>query len=380
MTLLGQSRPMSPPSPPAAVHAIQHVRLRRWERRDAIDGLGAGVSSFCFTWLLYERLLPLSGGLGFFVMWYGVFLVTYWLLVRDRHGRMAARDRFAAAVVTSVGALLVGSLLLILGYVGFRGYRALRPAFFTQDQRFTTPLGKATEGGGSHAIIGTLEQVGLATLISVPLGIMTAVFLTEIGGPLAKPVRLITDAMSAIPSIVAGLFVYALLILSLHLPQSGFAAALALSVLMLATVTRTCEVVLRLVPGGLREASLALGGTEWRTVRSVVLPTVRAGLVTAVILGIARVVGETAPLLLTAGGNFVVNANPFRGRQDSLPLFVFRLIRFPQAAEQQRAWTGALVLIALVLLLFIIARVIGGHGPGHIGRIRRRRLRRKGLL
>jgi phosphate transport system permease protein len=168
-------------------------------------------------------------------------------------------------------------------------------------------------------------------------------------------------------------------ILELHQQQTGFAAALALAVLMLPTVTRTAEVVLRLVPGGLREASLALGGGEWATVRKVVLPTARSGLLTAVILGVARIVGETAPLILTSLGNTSFNSNPFKGKQDALPLFIFRLIRFPQAAARARAWTGALVLLMLVLVLFIIARVIGGRGPGHIGRLKRARLARKGL-
>src|SRR4051812_1476791 len=169
---------------------------------------------------------------------------------------------------------------------------------------------------------------------------------------------MIVDAMSAIPSIVAGLFVLAAFILTLHQEQSGTAAALALSVLMLPTVTRTAEVVLRLTPNGLREGSLALGGTEWRTARQVVLPTARSGLVTAAILGIARCVGETAPLLFTAGDSTRMVWNPLN-RQSSLPLFIYRVIFLPQKAEIQRAWTGALVLLLIVLLLFGIARVVG---------------------
>ena len=149
--------------------------------------------------------------------------------------------------------------------------------------------------------------------------------------------------------------------------------------LFLPTVTRTAEVVLRLVPGGLREASLALGGTDWRTTSTVVLPTSRSGLATAVILGIARVIGETAPLILTVGGAFVVNTNPFGGKQDALPFFVFRLVRFPQEAQIQRAWTGALVLLILVLVLFVTARMLGGRGPDHISKFKRKRLQKKGL-
>jgi phosphate transport system permease protein len=216
-------------------------------------------------------------------------------------------------------------------------------------------------------------------VISVPLGVTTAVFLNEIGGWLARPVRTIIDAMSAIPSIIAGLFIYAMWIRGLGNHFSGFAAALALSVLMLPTVTRTTELVLRLVPGGLREASLALGSTEWRTTRHVVIPTSRSGLMTAVILGVARVIGETAPLLLVLGGANAFEKNPFH-QQDGLPLFVYKqYFLLAQPSTVPRAWTGALVLLAMVLVLFVAARLVGGQGPGHISRFRRLRLARKGL-
>ena len=222
-------------------------------------------------------------------------------------------------------------------------------------------------------------MVGIATLLSVPLGIATAVFLNEIGGfagPSGAHDRR-RDERDPLDR-RRPLHLRRVHHRSSHQQQTGFAAALALAVLMLPTVTRTAEVVLRLVPGGLREASLALGGGEWATMRRIMLPTARTGLLTAVILGIARVVGETAPLILTSLGNTSFNGDPFQGKQDALPLFVYRLIRFPQAASIQRAWTGALVLLGLVLVLFIIARIIGGRGPGHIGRISGLRLARKG--
>jgi phosphate transport system permease protein len=373
---------------PALRHETENANEQRVEHRirpqgfataDALDLLGSAFGSFCLTYLLYERLTPLSGGLGFFVTWYGFFIAMSWFLARSRLGVLEARDQLARVVVGTVAIGLLIPLTIIVGYTIARGYHALRPQFFTQDLSRVGPLAKATTGGGSAAIIGSLEMVGIATLLSVPLGIATAIFLHEIGGRLARPLRMIVDAMSAIPSIVAGLFVYAAFILALHQQQTGFAAALALSVLMLPTVTRTAEVVLRLVPGGLREASLALGGGEWATVRRVVLPTARTGLLTAVILGIARIVGETAPLILTTLGNTSFNANPFKNSQDALPLFIYRLIRFPQTAAIERAWAGALALLGLVLVLFIVARMIGGRGPGHIGRIKRLRLARKGL-
>ena len=344
-----------------------------------VDLVAGAVASFCLAWLIYELLTPLSGGLGFFATWYGLFLAMVWFLARERVGRIHARDRLVGVIVATVGIGILIPLGVIVGYTIVRGFHALRAQFLTDDLSRVGPLSEATEGGGSAAVIGSLEMVGLATLLSIPLGVATAVFLSEISGALARPVRMIVDAMSAIPSIVAGLFVYAAFIIALNQQQTGFAAALSLAVLMLPTVTRTAEVVLRLVPGGLREASLALGGGEWATVRRIILPTARAGLLTAVILGIARVIGETAPLILTTLGNTSYNADPFHGKQDALPLFVYRLFRFPQPAAIQRAWTGALVLLMLVLVLFVTARIIGGRGPGHIGRLKRARLARKGL-
>ena len=357
----------------------ERIAVREFRGSDALELVACAFGSFCLTWLVYERLTPLSGGIGFFVSWYGLFLLATWFVARDRLGELEARDRLARVVVASVAIGLLIPLGVIIGYTIARGYHALRPQFFTQDQSHVGPLSPATEGGGSAGIVGSLEMVGLAALMSVPLGILTAVFLNEIGGRLARPVRMIVDAMSAIPSIVAGLFIYAAFIIALHQKQTGFAASLSLAVLMLPTVTRTAELVLRLVPGGLREASLALGGSEWSTVRRVVLPTARTGLLTAVILGVARVIGETAPLILTTLGNTSFNSDPFRGKQDALPLMIYRLVRFPQPAVIQRAWTGALVLLGIVLVLFIVARVLGGRGPGHIGRIKRIRLARKGL-
>jgi phosphate transport system permease protein len=350
-----------------------------WDPDNVAATAAAGLSSLAFTWVVYERLTPLSGSLGFFLSWWAVFLVMSFLVAWQRRGSLAARDHLARTLVVSAAFLVLIPLIAIMGGVVAKGYHSLRLHFLTQDQSAVGPLDSAKKGGASQAIVGTLEQVGIAALISVPLGFATAVFLNEIGGPLSRPVRMLVDAMSAIPSIVAGLFIYAALIQSGYIEQSGLAAALALAVLMLPTVTRTAEVVLRIIPGGLREASLALGASEWRTTWRVILPTARAGLTTAIIMGVARAVGETAPLILTTLGNTSMNANPLHNKQAALPLYVFQLFRQDIANSVQRAWNGALVLILLVLTLFVIARIIGGHGPGHIGRLRRRRLARKGL-
>jgi phosphate transport system permease protein len=356
----------------------ERIRVRAFGPAEAGELAVSFAAALALVWLLYERLTPLSGGLGFWVSVYATFLLIAWFVAREQRGAVVARDQVARIVVWTGGLGLIVPLTSIVVVVIAHGYHALTPHFFTQDQRLVGPLQSSKAGGGSGAIVGTLEQVGIAMLISVPLGVTTAVFLNEIGGWLARPVRTIIDAMSAIPSIIAGLFIYAIWIRGLGHHFSGIAAALALSVLMLPTVTRTTELVLRLVPGGLREASLALGSTEWRTTRHVVIPTSRSGLMTAVILGVARVIGETAPLLLVLGGSNAFEKNPFH-HQDGLPLLVYKQFSFGLPSTVPRAWTGALVLLAMVLVLFVAARLVGGKGPGHISRFRRLRLARKGL-
>jgi phosphate transport system permease protein len=267
-------------------------------------------------------------------------------------------------------------LLLLVGYVVQKGLPALRPSFFVRDQSGITPVMPATAGGGAHAVVGTFEQVGLALVFSVPLGLLCAVFLNESRSRWRRPARIFVDAMSGLPSIVAGLFIYAVLIVPFATSTTLFAfnglmASLALAMIMLPTITQTIAVVLRLVPDGLREASLAMGSSRARMVWSVVLPTARTGITTAVVLGIARTVGETAPLLFTAFGYDLMNANPVSGAQESLPLFVYRNILKPDLNAVSRGFAGALVLMLIVLGLFLLARYIGRDRSGR--RLPRRR-------
>ena len=352
----------------AAVSVARRVRPKTFRRSDALLLAACVASSLALAWLIYYRLSPFSGAQGFVLTWFGSFVLLYWLAERELEGRLEAKNRAVTALIAGVSLGIIATLGIILGYTIWQGLKALHVGFFFQDMSSTDPQAPATAGGALHAIIGTFEEVFLAALISVPLGVMTAVFLNEVGGPLRRPVRMFVDAMSGVPSIVAGLFIYVVFIAGLGFSFSGFMASLALSVLMLPTVTRTTEVVLRLVPDGLREASLALGSPEWRTVLRVVLPTARTGIVTAVILGIARVIGETAPLIMTSFGASVMNNNPFLAPQESLPLFVWQLIRLQSGAAFARAWTGALALIILVLILFVTARVLASSRG--IGRVR----------
>jgi phosphate transport system permease protein len=215
-------------------------------------------------------------------------------------------------------------------------------------------------------MVGTLIEIGIAMAIAVPLGLLAAVFLNEVPGRLNRLVRTVVDAMTALPDIVAGLFIYATLILIFHLPLSGLAAGCALAVTALSIVCRAAYVVLRLVPGGLTEASYALGSGHWRTVWHVTLPTARSGLATAVILGAARAIGETAPVLLTAGATGYLSFNPINGPMMSLPLEAYTLVASGLKNYVVRGFGAAAVLLALVLVLFGIARVIGGRGAGQL--------------
>jgi phosphate transport system permease protein len=339
---------------PATVAAATPPPRRRPAELTAVDYAtmaGSVVSALALTWLVFGVLTEGVGWLGFLLVAYASFLALFGLVTADRVGPLVAKDRLAP-------------LLWLVGYVVLKGLPALSLGFFTHDMRGVLPTMPATAGGGRHAIVGSLQQVFLALVMTVPLAVSTAVFLNETRSRLRRPVRIVVDAMSGLPSVVAGLFIYAVFIIpyggtSELLGFNGFMASLALSMIMLPTITRTVEVVLRLVPDGLREASLSLGASRARTVWSVVLPTARSGVTTAVVLGIARAVGETAPLLFTAFGYRLINSNPFANPQESLPLFVFRSITQPQQSMIDRGFTGALVLMLVVLALFGLARFIG---------------------
>jgi phosphate transport system permease protein len=338
--------------------------LRTRSADDRVAQVGSALAGLALVWIVYERVLPTSGLLGFVVCWYLAFLAVYLLVTVQRHNRVVLADRLAAVVVRS-GAILVGAALVtVIAYTFWRGREALvHPNFFTEDLVFDDQT-DLSQGGLRHAIVGTLEMVAISIAVTLPLGVACAVFMSEVRGRLSRVVRTIVEAMTALPSIVAGLFIYVALVLALGLEQSGFAAALALSVMMLPIITRAADVVLRLVPGGLREASLALGASQWQTVWRVVLPTARPGLATALIIGVARGVGETSPVILTAGYTNFINANPFHGWQTSLPPFIYNNARLPDEAMIVRAFGGASVLLAIVLALFVVSRIVAAHRTG----------------
>jgi phosphate transport system permease protein len=263
-----------------------------------------------------------------------------------------------AVLIALVPLFLVLYYTVVKGLVRFGGY------FLQHSMRGVGPLDPT--GGAYHAIIGTLEQVGIATVFAVPVGLLAAIYTVEYGrGRLASMVRFFTDVMTGVPSIVAGLFIYAFWVLALGQGFSGFAAALSLMILMLPTIVRSAEEMLKLVPDSLREAALALGIPRWRTIISIVLPTASAGIITGIMLAVARVAGETAPLLLTALNFDSINLDPFHGQQAALPTFIFAQAGQPQRVALDRAWAGALTLVLIILLLNLIARAIARRSRVH---------------
>jgi phosphate transport system permease protein len=270
--------------------------------------------------------------------------------LRRRHRRDRTMTWVLTALMAAIGALLVW----ILAYVALKGVKALDWGFLTD-----TPPGNPSDAGGGfvNGIIGSFEIVGMATALSMPLGIGCAIYLNQYAaGRVAAVLRLVTDVMLGIPTIVTGAFVYALWVVEFGF--SGFAGAFALALVMVPLIVRATEEMLRLVPRDIREASLALGVTQSRTIMSVLLPTARAGIITGVMLAIARAMGETAPLLLTTLGNdLFVETNPGH-RMSTLSLQIFGSATGGFVNAQNRAWAGALTLIAIVLALTIIARLV----------------------
>lgn len=289
-----------------------------------------------------------------------VFLATSFALSVSVEGVRHAKDRLAAHVVTGFFIVALAPLVSLAWGTLAKGIARMDLQFFTFSMRNVIGDG----GGAVHAIWGTLIITGMATLISVPIGLMTAIYLVEYGArhKLASAIRFFVDVMTGIPSIVAGLFAYTLFSLFFGPgTKVGVAGAVALSVLMIPTVVRSTEEMLRLVPNELREASYALGVPKWRTIVKVVLPTSLAGIITGVVLSIARIIGETAPLLVTAGMNQSMNTNPFDAPMATLPVFVYYQYvtpGIPQDPYHARAWAGALTLILIVMLLNLIGRLI----------------------
>ncbi|AOR33492.1 phosphate ABC transporter, permease protein PstA [Streptomyces fodineus] len=316
--------------------------------------------------------IGLIGGLSSKVQWGLIaailFVVGTYGIASKVEGRRQAKDRIATSFVWVAFLLAVVPLVSLIWVTVSRGVKVLNVFFLTHSMGV---VADSEPGGGIyHAIIGSLEQVGLATVIGAPIGILTAIYLVEYGrGKLAKAVTFFVDVMTGIPSIVAGLFILSLMLI-FKMQPFGFAGSLALAILMMPVVVRSTEEMLKLVPNELREASLALGVPKWRTILKVVLPTSIGGITTGVMLAIARIAGETAPVLLLVFGNPFINNDPFEGAQASLPLFIFQQYQQSAGASAayDRAWAASLTLIAFVMILNLVARGIARWKAPKTGR------------
>lgn len=345
-------------------------RRRGVSRSMVIEASGSAVAAVALVWLCFT-VAGITGPLGFAICCIVVFLFIYGFICWQRYGALAAKDRLATLAIWTGALVAFIPLVAVIFYVIFKGAAVVLahfPHFFIADMTGLTATSPVTAVGAGAAIVGTIEQVGLATLFTVPLAVLTATYLVNNRNAFARIVSNVVDAMTGSPAIIAGLFVYLLWVVpQKENGQTGFAAALSLSVMMLPIVTRASQEVIAIVPKSLTEASLALGAPVWRSTLRVLLPTARVGLITAMILGIARVAGETAPVLFTAGGNASYNWNPFSGKQDDLPLRVYELIFQPGVNTTRDAWGVAFVLVLVVLTLFILARLIGAKKPGPSG-------------
>lgn len=310
--------------------------------------------------LIIVGVTPLKGKLGFSLTLIVMAIFTATAISWIRTDRKAAMNSSTTVLVYIAAAFVILPLssvlfeIIRLGSVGFSW------GIFTDDLAETSADSPLSEGGLLHAVIGTAYVVAFATILSTPIGILTALYIVEVKGRFAGLVRFFVQAMSGVPSIVAGLFIFAVWMIQLGNAYSALAGGFALTVLMIPTVARTSEEVLKLIPQDLREAGLALGATQWRTVAMVIVPAARSGLVTAIILGIARVVGETAPLLLTIGGADAINLNPTQGNMSAFPYYVWKNLLIGNENAVSRAWLGVFVLMFLVLIFFGLARYFGG--------------------
>jgi phosphate transport system permease protein len=340
---------------------LQGARLPKWAPYAIAAGslaLGIGISLAAdlhsnIQWGLIASLL---------------FIVGTYVIAARVEGPRQARDRIATSLVWVAFLLAVIPLVSLVWSTISRGTKVLDVYFLTHSMGL---IADSEPGGGIyHAIIGSLEQVGLATVIAAPIGVLTAIYLVEYGrGNLARAVTFFVDVMTGIPSIVAGLFILSIMLM-FEMQPFGFAGSMALAILMMPVVVRSTEEMLKLVPNELREASLALGVPKWRTILKVVIPTSIGGITTGIMLAVARIAGETAPVLLLVWGNSLINSNPFEGAQQSLPLYIYQQYANSagSGAAYDRAWAASLTLIAFVMILNLVARGIARWKAPKTGR------------
>lgn len=343
--------PLADPRPKIEGIPLTAARLPKW-----------------FIWAVLAAAFVIVGGIGLLLHWSTAAIVVVtalaWAVAAPliswvREGERWGRNTLLTVLVYLAFGLVMVPLVSLVWMVVVNGAQRFSPDFLLTNMRGATD----ETGGVYHGIVGTLEITGIASLISIPLGVFTAIFLVEYnGGWLAKSVTFLVDVMTGIPSIVAGLFAYSLfLFIAGPRYQAGLIGAVALSVLMTPVVVRGVEEMLKLVPNELREASYALGVPKWLTIVKVVLRTAIAGITTSVMIAIARVIGETAPLLITVGLPLKTNFDPTNGSMATLPVLVYDQYSRGDSAAMERAWAGALTLIIIVMLLNLLARLVSKY-------------------
>lgn len=342
---------------PAPSRTITSGHLARWVPWALL------ATSLAIALLVFGTMAIASGdGLnygGWLVVSAVLYLVLIGVISSIVEGRRKGTDRVVTGLVAAAFLIAMVPLISVAVTVVTYGIARFDEMFFTNSMRNVVGEG----GGAVHAIIGTVLITLAAAIISIPIGLFTAIYLVEYGrGKLAKGITFLVDVMTGIPSIVAGLFAYAVFVLFFGPGiRMGIMGSVALAVLMIPVVVRSSEEMLKLVPNELREASLALGVPKWLTIAKVVLPTSLAGITTGIMLSISRVIGETAPLLITAGFTASVNYDLFSGRMQTLPVFTYTQYAnqgIPASAYIDRAWAAALTLIIIVMLLNLIARIV----------------------
>lgn len=337
--------------------AVQPQKPWAKSRQERLLSSGVVAISVIATYAIVE-ITPMKGKLAYFICFFLVYMLLESSYRYVTHGLSAAKNSIAKSVITAGVFIAVMPLISIVVTVFLRGRRGLHWNLFVKDMSITSVNDPIGQGGLLHALVGTTILVLIALIISLPIGILTALYLTEVKGRFAAPIRFLVQAMSGVPSIVAGLFILSAIVIPITKSYSAIMGSLALSILMIPTIARTSEEVLLLIPNDLREAGVALGGTQWRTVAMVVVPAARSGLITAVILGIARVAGETAPIVLLTGGGERVNLNPFSGPMGSLPFYIWKAFAVGTEESITRAWAGIFVLLVIVMVLFVVARFL----------------------
>lgn len=334
--------------------------IKPWEptRKDKqinylLFGLASLVSGLLVNFTFF------SGKAGFAISFFLAVQVIFVIHNYRREGAPAAKDALLKGFTLLGISLTLIPIISIVTTVAIKGYKGLHFGLLFKDMALASVNDPIAQGGLLHALVGTVIMVGGALIISFPIGVLTALYLTEIKGKFSRPIRFLVQAMSGVPSIVAGLFILSSLVYPVTKELSGLMGSFALSILMIPTIARTAEEMLLLIPNDLREAGVALGSTQWKTVSSVVLPAAKSGLITAIILGVARIIGETAPLLLVSGGGDSLNLNPTSGAMGSLPYYIWKAFLTGGTEEAfARAWGGMLVLLIFIFILFGLARYL----------------------